>query len=210
MSTTATCFLAKNVVANAGSELTRTLIADNQCKVLQRDAKGHVRFSADFRKVADLKTTASRLRQEARYRQFSENDWQQLYALYEKTFNHKAFTGRSGCFYGYEGLGSAYWHMVSKLLLAAQECWLHAHTYSNANGADEATVKSLYAAYYDIRQGIGFNKSPAEYGAFPTDPYSHTPETGQAKQPGMTGQVKEELLTRQIEFGLRWQQHHRK
>ena len=39
------------------------------------------------------------------------------------------------------------------------------------------------------------------YGAFPTDPYSHTPKGEGAKQPGMTGMVKEEILTRQRELG---------
>ena len=57
--------------------------------------------------------------------------------------------------------------------------------------------------YYDIRAGIGFNKPPATYGAFPTDPYSHTPKGQGAKQPGMTGQVKEEILTRFGELGVR-------
>ena len=57
--------------------------------------------------------------------------------------------------------------------------------------------------YYDVRKGIGFNKTPMEYGAFPTDPYSHTPKHGGAKQPGMTGQVKEEILTRFGELGVR-------
>ena len=43
---------------------------------------------------------------------------------------------------------------------------------------------------------MGFKKteSPAEYGAFPDDPYSHTPSFGGARQPGMTGQVKEEKV----------------
>jgi hypothetical protein len=54
-----------------------------------------------------------------------------------------------------------------------------------------------------VRDGIGFNKTPAEYGAFPTDPYSHTPGHGGAQQPGMTGQVKEEVLSRFGELGLR-------
>ena len=34
------------------------------------------------------------------------------------------------------------------------------------------------------------------------DPYSHTPAGGGAKQPGMTGQVKEEILTRRGEMGI--------
>jgi hypothetical protein len=60
----------------------------------------------------------------------------------------------------------------------------------------------LAQAYYDIRDGLGFNKSPSVYGAFPTDPYSHTPLGGGARQPGMTGQVKEEILTRMGELGV--------
>jgi hypothetical protein len=53
-----------------------------------------------------------------------------------------------------------------------------------------------------VRDGLGFNKTPEEYGAFPTDPYSHTPGHGGARQPGMTGQVKEEVLSRFGELGL--------
>ena len=56
--------------------------------------------------------------------------------------------------------------------------------------------------YLDIRKGLSFNKTPENYGAFPTDPYSHTPKGQGAKQPGMTGMVKEEILTRQQELGL--------
>ena len=122
----------------------------------------------------------------------------QILALFEKIFNHSAFTGRSGTFFAYEGLGSIYWHMVSKLLLAAQEAF-----YSAVNrGESVETIQALAEVYYDIRQGIGFNKSPDVYGAFPTDPYSHTPAGQGAKQPGMTGQVKEELVTRFGEMGV--------
>ena len=61
----------------------------------------------------------------------------------------------------------------------------------------------LARLYYRVRKGIGFNKTPAEYGAFPTDPYSHTPKHTGAQQPGMTGQVKEEILARFGELGVR-------
>jgi hypothetical protein len=54
-----------------------------------------------------------------------------------------------------------------------------------------------------VRDGLGYRKSVAAYGAFPADPYSHTPGEGGAQQPGMTGQVKEEILTRGGELGLR-------
>jgi len=70
-------------------------------------------------------------------------------------------------------------------------------------GTDEATCHRLGQLYYRVRKGIGFNKTPTEYGAFPTDPYSHTPKHSCAKQPGMTGQVKEEILCRFGELGIR-------
>ena len=53
-----------------------------------------------------------------------------------------------------------------------------------------------------INAGIGVHKSPVLYGAFPTDPYSHTPAHRGAQQPGMTGQVKEDILTRKAELGV--------
>jgi len=63
-------------------------------------------------------------------------------------------------------------------------------------------VEQLAECYADIRGGIGFNKSPQEYGAFPADPYSHTPAHSGARQPGMTGQVKEDIISRFGELGL--------
>jgi hypothetical protein len=118
--------------------------------------------------------------------------------IFEGVFNHKAFTGRSGTFYGYEGLGSIYWHMVSKLQLAVQECCLKAI----AEGASDMVVGKLLEHYYEINEGIGVHKSPSLYGAFPTDPYSHTPYTKGAQQPGLTGQVKEDILSRIGELGV--------
>jgi hypothetical protein len=114
-------------------------------------------------------------------------------------FNHKTFTGRSGTFFAYEGLGSIYWHMVSKLHLAAQEVWIR----GNANGESASLLDKLAAQYVEIGEGIGIHKSPELYGAFPTDPYSHTPQHRGAQQPGMTGQVKEDILIRFGEFGVR-------
>jgi hypothetical protein len=101
--------------------------------------------------------------------------------------------------YAYEGLGSIYWHMVSKLLLAV----LDTARQAEQTGCSADVLTGLYAAYYDVREGIGFNKAPEIYGAFPTDPYSHTPGFAGARQPGMTGQVKEEVLTRMGELGVR-------
>jgi hypothetical protein len=74
---------------------------------------------------------------------------------------------------------------------------------TRAAKCDPAAFVELARHYYDIRAGLGFNKAPDVFGAFPTDPYSHTPGHAGAKQPGMTGQVKEELITRLGELGLR-------
>jgi hypothetical protein len=119
--------------------------------------------------------------------------------LYEQVFNHQAFTGRSGGMFGFEGLGCVYWHMVAKLLFAVQETFFTALEQS----ADRTSCRRLGELYYRVREGIGFNKTPTEFGAFPHDPYSHTPRHAGAQQPGMTGQVKEELLTRFGELGIR-------
>ena len=118
--------------------------------------------------------------------------------MFEKMFNHKAFTGRSGTFFGYEGLGSIYWHMVSKLLLAAQENLFR----GQRTQASDEVMGRLTEHYYEIRAGIGVNKVPDLYGAFPTDAYSHTPGNAGAQQPGMTGQVKEDIISRWAELGV--------
>jgi hypothetical protein len=132
------------------------------------------------------------------YKDLVEKDHKLLLEIFEKVFNHKAFTGRSGTFFAYEGLGSIYWHMVSKLLLAVQECCLKAME----EKADPVTVGKLLEHYYEIEAGIGTHKPPELYGAFPTDPYSHTPWHRGAQQPGMTGQVKEDVLSRFGELGV--------
>ena len=124
-------------------------------------------------------------------------DREKLFALYEEVFNHHAFTGRSGTFYAYEGLGSIYWHMVAKLLVAVQENALR------SLAADDGYGEKLKALYQEIKAGLGGSaKSPEVYGAFPFDAYSHTPYHKGACQPGMTGQVKEEILTRWGELGI--------
>jgi hypothetical protein len=101
--------------------------------------------------------------------------------------------------YKYEGIGCIYWHMVSKLLIAVQELFVEAE--ERAERPD--VVSQLARAYYEIRSGLGFNKSPDEHGAIPIDPYSHTPRHVGAQQPGMTGQVKEGVLIRMGELGVR-------
>ena len=188
-------FEKKNCVSEADAALFKALIERTGNAILQKDCNGIWHFNGEFRNVSFLERLCNALPDTARP---DAGELSALKALYEKTFNHQSFTGRSGTFYAYEGLGSIYWHMVSKLLLAAQE-----NTFAAIKaGADKATVEALTAAYYEVRSGIGFNKEAEIYGAFPADPYSHTPNGQGAKQPGMTGQVKEEVLTRWGELGV--------
>ena len=177
--------------------LLQKMLADGDNRIVVRDADGCYRFNADFTNVGELNAELDSL--SAEYGDEIDAAREPLQALYEEVFNHQAFTGRSGGMFGFEGLGSIYWHMVSKLLLAVQENFFAALE----QGADEAVCQRLGELYYRVRDGIGFNKTPAEYGAFPTDPYSHTPKHSGAKQPGMTGQVKEEVLSRFGELGVR-------
>ncbi|MDX1617052.1 MAG: hypothetical protein R3300_22285, partial [Candidatus Promineifilaceae bacterium] len=182
----------------ADSKLVTALMDAGDRRLLVRDAAGVFHFNSAFHNVRDVVRVLDELSAEPAYAELAMSERAFILDLFETTFNHHAFTGRSGTFFAYEGLGSVYWHMVSKLLLAAQECYQQA---VNGN-ADAAVTTALAEVYYDIRAGLGFNKSPAEYGAFPTDPYSHTPMGGGARQPGMTGQVKEEILTRLGELGV--------
>jgi hypothetical protein len=100
--------------------------------------------------------------------------------------------------YKYEGLGCTYWHMVSKLLLASAEVIKS----SGESGVSREHLSPLLERYDDIKDGLGLHMSPAEYGAFPVDPYSHTTGFSGVQQPGMTGQVKEDVITRFYELGV--------
>jgi hypothetical protein len=195
-------FLVKNNVSHdlvQGLPLVARLIERNDSTLLVRDEDGIFHFNGAFRNAQDVAVALERLRRDPALASDVDRDGPRLLELFETTFAHHAFTGRSGTFFAFEGLGSIYWHMVAKLLLAVQENYW----WARGAGADDTTLDALAVAYYDIRSGIGFNKSPAIYGAFPTDPYSHTPKGQGAKQPGMTGQVKEEILARLGELGVR-------
>jgi hypothetical protein len=104
--------------------------------------------------------------------------------------------------YGYEGIGCIYWHMVAKLLVATQEVALRAQR----QGEDAAVLDRIRGLYHRVRDGLGFRRSAESYGAFPTDPYSHTPTGRGAQQPGMTGLVKEDIISRYGELGVRVEQ----
>ena len=193
-------FMEKNWIPEPlveASPLLRKLLADGDTSIIRQDALGEYHFNGTFRNADVLGQALDKLRVGS-YSHLVEEEKDKIMDIYEEVFDHQSFTGRSGTFYGYEGLGSIYWHMVSKLLLATQECFFKAVD----EGADSKTTGQLKAHYYEIKAGIGLYKSPGLYGAFPTDAYSHTPANAGVKQPGLTGQVKEDVISRLGELGI--------
>ncbi|TRX42127.1 hypothetical protein [Flavobacterium restrictum] len=195
-------FLEKNRLPKAKvaqSDLLKKLLENSNFSIINQDIKGDYHFNGNFHNAGDLKVALDSLKTQENYQELVAKETTSVLAIFEEVFNHKAFTGRSGTFFSFEGLGSIYWHMVSKLHLAVQEVCIKA---INQN-EDSSVIKELVAHYEEIGSGIGVHKTPAVYGAFPTDPYSHTPQHRGAQQPGMTGQVKEDILVRIAELGVK-------
>ncbi|WP_100626945.1 hypothetical protein [Algoriphagus formosus] len=192
-------FLERNTIPKEEikrSKLLNSLLKKGNKKIVEQDVDGNYHFNGNFKNASDLSKALENL--DPTQFEFTESAKKETLQIFEKVFNHKAFTGRSGTFYGYEGLGSIYWHMVSKLQLAVWECCIRA----KEEKAPQELLDQLIRHYYEINEGIGVHKSPIVYGAFPTDPYSHTPAGKGAQQPGMTGQVKEDIICRFGELGV--------
>lgn len=192
-------FLDKNIIPenelNKSSLLT-LLVNDGNNQIVVKDIDDKYHFNGLFHNASCLISELENLPPE--YIKLAKEETDIILEIFECVFDHKSFTGRSGTFYGYEGLGSIYWHMVSKLLLASVEVTQR----SIDNNSNPKTIGRLFDHYFEINEGIGVNKSPELYGAFPTDPYSHTPRGRGVQQPGMTGQVKEDVISRFHELGF--------
>jgi hypothetical protein len=188
-------FVEKNVIAPdllEGNEWVQAELASGLGRYVVQDVAGRVRFAAVFANAGRLR---SALEADPAIAPAAADA---LCGLYEEVFRHRQFTGRSGAMYKYEGLGCIYWHMVSKLALAIGEALATAARV----GAEPELFARLYEHYRQVREGLGMNKTPAHYGAFPVDPYSHTPGFAGVQQPGMTGQVKEDIINRFLELGV--------
>jgi hypothetical protein len=193
-------FLEKNNIPEKdvlGSKFLTSLVEEGNKQIIVKDCNGGYHFNGLFNNINSLIDEIKKLPE--KYSDLVKKERDYIYNLFEKVFDHKSFTGRSGTFYGYEGLGSIYWHMVSKLQLAVYEVTSRALKSKD----DKKIIGKLFDHYFEINEGVGVNKSPDLYGAFPTDPYSHTPFGRGAQQPGMTGQVKEDIISRFGELGLR-------
>ncbi|OIP85247.1 MAG: hypothetical protein AUK44_00285 [Porphyromonadaceae bacterium CG2_30_38_12] len=185
-----------SAVVNANSLLHKLVLAGNS-DIVKQDIHGNFHFNANFNNAAFLLRALQTLKVDGIV-EVNDNDINSILNIYEQVFDHQSFTGRSGTFYKYEGLGCIYWHMVSKLLLAISENI----QWAIGQSADKLVVEGLQVHYDAVKAGIGAHKSPADYGAFPFDPYSHTPTMAGVQQPGMTGQVKEDIISRFAELGI--------
>ena len=193
-------FTEKNIISESDfskSELLKQLLRDGNALLINRDRKGKLHFQTNIRNSNVLDEVLVKL-ETGIYKDLVMKENSLIHEIYENVFHHSAFTGRSGTFYKYEGLGSIYWHMVSKLQLAVKDQYFQALE----NNEPDEILQGLSNAYYEIKEGIGVHKTPDKYGAFTTDPYSHTPAHAGVQQPGMTGQVKEDILTRFAELGF--------
>lgn len=181
-------------------DLFSALEARGDDRLVERGADGRLRFSASLLNVRGVDWILETLGEDDELAEAVAKDRDRIRTLYEAVFDHLAFTGRSGGMYGYEGIGCTYWHMVAKLLLAVGECVERA----NDESAPATIRRRLADGYQRVRDGLGFRMPASRFGALPIDAYSHSPADGGARQPGMTGQVKEELLTRRMELGVRF------
>jgi hypothetical protein len=193
-------FLEKNNIPS--EEVKRIALLDNLVKsgnksIISKDIKGNYHFNANFNNAGFLRDALLKLKDTTTL-EVTDADRIAIEALYEKVFDHQSFTGRSGTFYKYEGLGCIYWHMVSKLLLSIGENI----SWAMERHEDNHLIEALKKHYALVKAGIGAHKSPDAYGSFPFDPYSHTPTMAGVQQPGMTGQVKEDILSRYFELGV--------
>ena len=189
-------FLERNVIDPSlieGNGWIQEELQSGRTDFIERDGEGRVHFNTAFRSARDLIAALMA------HPDVADENADALLEVYESTFRHRQFTGRSGSMFKYEGLGSIYWHMVSKLLLATAETIVGAAR----SGAGADTLQELVGHFDEIELGLGVHKAPARYGAFTTDPYSHTPGFAGVQQPGMTGQVKEDVITRFLELGVR-------
>ncbi len=191
-------FLQKNVIPEdlvMSSVVLKEELKNNRSRFIEKDVFGKYHFNGRFRNGYDIETALKNTKE------YNDEDIKHVKELFSDLFNHHAFTGRSGTFYKYEGLGSIYWHMVSKLVLATQENFEDVYAQKGLN--EEAIT--LLNGYRSSKAGIGVEKSPEVYGAFPTDAYSHTPSFAGVQQPGLTGQVKEDFISRFKELGVKVQ-----
>ena len=104
-------FVEKNTVPQSlvvNSKLIKKLLEDGNSDILQKDLHGELHFNGNFNNAVNLRQALDNL--PSQYENLVQSEGKILLDAFEAVFNHKAFTGRSGTFFGYEGLGSIYFH----------------------------------------------------------------------------------------------------
>jgi hypothetical protein len=104
----------------AKSRLLTEMIAKGDRRIVVRDLDGGVHFHGSFQNVSLLRGALEGIK-ERRLGKMAKQEAGLICEIYEEVFQHRFFTGRSETLYKYEGIGCIYWHMVSKLLVAARE-----------------------------------------------------------------------------------------
>ena len=185
-------FMERNIIPSelaAKSPLITRLLAERHEGFVLRDETGEIRFHHTIEQSSDVENRLAAVNA-------SPQDADIIRDIYEQVFAHKQFTGRSGIMYKFEGIGCIFWHQNSKFMLGLQEMA------NQAFETDDKNATALKDAYYRLQQGFGFCHDAKTWGAFPLEPHSHTPLGMPAQQPGMTGQAKEDILTRLAELGV--------
>ena len=130
-------FLEKNNMTSdqvSDLMLASKLVEAQDKTLFVRDEEGSYHFSGHIHNSKDVNRSLNALKNQPQYAELIKVEASKVEALFEDIFHHTEFTGRSGTFFAYEGLGSIYWHMVSKLLLAVQETILRTRSEQSTCG----------------------------------------------------------------------------
>ena len=155
--------------------LVAALVAAGDRSLVVADVHGDLHFAAGIRNARDVEEALDRLAADPDLGEVARASRAELLDIFEEVFTHAEFTGRSGSFFAYEGLGSIYWHMVSKLLLAVQETVERAV----ADGEPSATVQALAAPTRTSAPGSATASRPRSTGPSRPTP-TRTPPPGMA------------------------------
>ena len=99
-------FLEKNNIPKEDvlkSKLLTDLLNDDNRQIIVKDCEDGYHFNGSFNNINSLIDALKNLPE--KYSDTIKKERNFIYDLFEKVFDHKSFTGRSGTFYGYEGLG---------------------------------------------------------------------------------------------------------
>lgn len=98
-------FLQKNTIKKESAEsslLLKRMIEVGNHSIVEMDILGDLHFNGNFRNANDLEKALQQL--DNKYSNLVEKERTLILTIFEEVFCHKEFTGRSGTFFGYEGL----------------------------------------------------------------------------------------------------------